>query len=397
MKFRKPYRILQLIYQRFRQALRVFFVLRTPVWILWGQETSTKDNLTVLYAGGNLTKNYLSNLLFAPPYGETYLGWKWCWKLSRIIKQMGSDCSLVAREVSQPLCPLFQKKNSFYIPLWVRGEIDIPDEKAEIFKNETLKSDLRKIRKNNFSFDVTSELSHLENFYWNMYIPYITKRHGQLGFVMGHEIMEHEFKNCELLLIKKDAGYIAGTLIVYSKQGVRLWSLGIKNGDREHINNGAIGALFYFSYLYLKQKGYKKINLGGSRPFLHDGVLRYKKKWNQKIIYADVRGLLVQPLLNRAGVKGFFLNNPFIFRQKGHLNVALFVESNQLLDDKAFAMILKEYYLPGISKLFIYRYGEGSGATDTTVPAELNENVEIQSAEDLFKPTKKNLNNGNQA
>ena len=385
----KPYHILQLIYRRARETLRVFFAPPTPVWILWGRETSSKDTLKVLYAGGNQTKNYLINLLFDSSCVENYLGRKGIWKLLRIVKQVGGDCSLVAMEVPQNLRTAFREKNQFYIPLWISGEIEILDKKPECFKKETLRSDLRKIEKNNLSFEVTNDLSHLHNFYWNMYYPYITKRHGNVAFVMSYEAMEHKFKKCELLLIKKGSEYIAGILLVYSKQGVRLWSLGIKDGSREYISDGAMGALFYFSYLYLRQKGYKKINLGGSRPFLHDGVLRYKAKWDQKIVRADARGLLVKPLLNSARVKGFFLNNPFIFQQKDCLNVALFVEGTQLLGDKEFSRILKKYYLPGISKIFIYLFGESGGGVRGNVSNDFNKKVEIHSAEDFFKPTTK--------
>ena len=387
----KPYHSLQLIYRRVRETLRVFFAPPTPVWILWGRETSSKDTLKVLYAGGTLTKNYLINLLFDSPCVENYLGRKRIWKLLRSIKQIKGDYSFVALEASQTLRTVFQGKNQFFIPLWISSEIDILDEKPECFKNESLNSDLRRIKKNNLSFEVTKDLSHLRNFYWNMYCPYITKRHGNVAFVMRYEVMEHKFKTCELLLIKKGPEYIAGILLVYSKKGARLWSLGIKDGSREYINDGAVGALFYFSYLYLRQKGYEKINLGKSRPFLHDGVLRYKAKWDQKIIRADAQGLFVKPLLSSPGVKEFFINNPFIFQEKDCLNVALFIEENQLLGDKEFSRILKKYFLPGISKIFIYLFGESAGGVRGNVFLDFAKKVEIHSAEDLFKPTKKRV------
>jgi hypothetical protein len=204
MMLQKPYHILQFIYRRVRETLRVFFAPSTPVWILWGRDTSSKDTFKVLYAGGNQTKNYLINLLFDSSCVENYLGRKWIWKLSRNIKQIGGDCSLVAMEVSETLHTSFREENQFYIPLWISGEIDIVDEKPESFKKKTFKSDLRKIKKNNLSFEVTNDLGHLHNFYWNMYYPYITKRHGNVAFVMSYEVMKHKFKNCELLLIKKE-------------------------------------------------------------------------------------------------------------------------------------------------------------------------------------------------
>ena len=373
------------IYWRVLSKLRAVNFLYLPLWILKGREISTKETLGIIYVGSELNKNYLITLACGSYCEESYLGKKWFWQISKIRKQRGSECSLLIIEIFQPLCILFGKKNCFPIPLWVIGEVDISDSNLEIFKNKSLKSDLRRIRKHRLDFEVTNDLRQLHHFYHNMYLPYITSAHGSRAFIMNYDYLVHEFKKCDLLLTIKAKEYISGLLIHYSRKGARLWAAGIKDGNLDYVNDGGMGALYYFSYLYLKQKGYKKVNFGASRAFLTDGVLQYKRKWRQKIVDADTLSFLVKPLLSTPGLKGFFLNNPFIYTDKNKFKGAVFVTNDQLSSKEDLEKICKSYYLPGISEIFVYRFQENDGETVVTIPAEFSGTITSCSAESVLK------------
>jgi len=279
---------------------------------------------------------------------------------------------------------LFKKRKCFYVPCWIYGEIDISVDDSSLIKSKSLKSDLRKIRKNKLHFELTNELSQFHNFYYNMYLPYITKCHGNRAVIVIYDSMEKEFKNCDLLFVKKGKEYIAGALIAYTKNRAHLRFLGVKEGNSDYVKEGAIGALYYFPVHYLKEKGYKRLRLGGTRAFLKDGVLWYKKKWGLQIIDTHQMGFLIKPLSKTVGAKGFFLNNPFIYMDKTRVNGAIFVESNQSFSKEDFRKMYKSYYLPGISKLFIYRFGKGDSKIREVVPSEFSDKMTICSAESLF-------------
>jgi hypothetical protein len=127
------------------------------------------------------------------------------------------------------------------------------------------------------------------------------------------------------------------------------------------------------------------VNLGGTRPFLKDGVLRYKKKWNQKIVGTSLMGFLIKPLSKTVGMKGFFLNNPFIYVHKNRVNGAIFAEAGQPFSKEDFQKFYKDYYLTGISKLFIYRFEQGHSRISEIVPPEFSDNMIVSSAESLFE------------
>jgi len=366
---------------------RIWMIVNTlilNVWVITGQEILSKQELAIIYIGSEEHKNFLAKLAFGNSYKENYIGITCLWRIFKTVKTHGHFCSLMVAQVPKSTVILFGKKKCFYIPLWVEGEVDISVDIPRLINNESLKSDIRRIKRSKLHFELTHELSQFHNFYYNMYLPYITKAHGNTAIIMKYDSMKKEFKKCDLLFIKKEKEYIAGVLITYTKNVARLWSLGVKDGNLEYIKDGAVGAIFYFSFLHLKEKGFRRVNVGGSRPFYNDGILWYKKKWSQKIVGKHQIGFLIKPLSMTVGIMGFFLNNPFIFVHKNLFNGALFAEAGRSFSREDFQKFYKNYYLTGISKLFIYQFEQVPCGRRQAVPPELSDKITICSADSLF-------------
>lgn len=373
-----------------RLIYRFFNILRLDLWTIMGDEISSGKKLVIFYAGRELDKNFLVRLAFDGTFEENYIGKKWLWQIPHIVKEGEHGCSLIVVEVPNSLRILSRKMKCLYIPSWVNGETDISVDNPSLFKhrNTSLKSDLTKIRRNKLQFEVTNDLYQLHNFFYNMYVPYITKVHSSRSKIMSYDYVKREFRKGglfnDLLLIKEHEEYIAGVLLHYKKNRAKLSTLGVKEGNLDYVKDGAIGALFYFSVQYLAEKGATRIDFGGSRPFLKDGVLRYKRKWNQKISDKKEIGFLIKMVSKTEAVKGFFLNNPFIFEDKTGLNGAVFVESDQSLSKGDFVRIYKDYYLNGLSKLVIYQFGQTIGEIKDIILPELSNKITVRSAESIF-------------
>ncbi|MFC1792032.1 WecB/TagA/CpsF family glycosyltransferase [Planctomycetota bacterium] len=369
---------------------RLFNVLRLDLWAIVGDEISSGQKLAIIYAGHDLDKNFLVRLAFDGASEEHYIGKKWLWQIPQTVKKDDRDCSLAVVEVPNSFRALSEKMKCLYIPSWVNGETDISVDNPLLFKhkNTSLKSDLNKLRKNKLQFEVTNDLSELHNFYYNMYLPYISKVHGSTSKIMSYDYVKREFRKGglfnDLLLIKEQEEYIAGVLLHYKKNRAKLSTLGVKDGRLDYVKGGAIGAICYFSVQYLSEKGFTRIDFGGSRSFLKDGVLRFKRKWNQKISNKKEIGFLIKMISKTEAVKGFFLNNPFIYEDKMGLNGAIFVPGDQFLSKDAFAKIYKDYYIPGLSKLVIYRFGKTANTTLGIVPHEYSEKIIMCSAETIL-------------
>lgn len=361
---------------------RLFRQIRPDVWILSGEEQSSRIPLAVLCSAHNWGRSYLAGLIFGASFQEEYLGRAWLWNVSKMSKKTDRSCSLMLVQVSESLSRLLGKDNWFYIPGWVVGEVDIPPAPV-VMNSESVKSDLRRIRKNELQFEVTREIQCFDDFYYHMYVPYITGSHGSSAYVMPYKVMRKRFRNCDLLLVEKQDQQIAGILIEYSKRGARLWSLGVLDGDPKYLKDGVVGALFHFSLLYLEGKGFSKVGFGLSKAFLRDGVLKYKRKWAQKIVGVSRDGFALKILSQTAAARSFLRHNPFMFKNCGSIHAAVFLDEETLVTPQELERIKIEYSHPGLSRLFVYLPHPSDAVKQDVVPAELSGQVVLRSLEDV--------------
>ena len=361
---------------------RLFLNLRIDLWLVTGDEPTSRKPMSILCAAKDTKHlNYLLGLAFGASFRERYLGRAWLWRIPKVVAEMAQDCSLMIVQVPKSRFKLLRSSNWFYIPCWVVGEIDIPRDPT-VTKDSSLKSDFRRIRKNSLRYEVTRDPQRFDDFYHNMYVPQTTKAHGSSAYIISYEYMRAEFQNCDLLLVTKQEKHIAGILIAYEKSGPRLWSLGVRDSNPEYIKDGAVGALFYFSISYLHEKGFTKVEFGRSRPFLRDGVLRYKRKWDQRIVGTSPNWLALKILSYPDAVKVFLQQNPFIFENRGSLNGAVFVDEENSLTAEDFEKIDKQHLHDGLSKLFIYSLQQGDPVKQNNVPSNLAERIVLRSAKD---------------
>ena len=361
----------------------IFFQLRLELWIATGNERTSRMPLSIMYAANDDTnRNYLLGLVFGASFRESGLGRTWLWQIPKVVADRGQDCSLMIVQVRTSHRKLLGSRNWFFIPNWVFGQVDIPRDPT-VTKDSSLKSDLRRIRKNSLQFEVTQDPQHFDDFYYNMYVPHINKAHGSSAYINSYKYMKGEFHNCDLLLVTKQGKRIAGVLIAYDKTGARLWSLGIRDSNPEYIKDGAVGALFYFSLCYLRERGFTKVNFGQSRAFLSDGVLQYKKKWSQRIVGTSRQGFALKVLSYTGAAKAFLQENPFIFESQGILNGAVFVDVDKPLSSKDFKKVDKKYFHSGLAKIIMYRLPHGDTVNQESVPPELSERIALRCLKDI--------------
>ena len=234
---------------------------------------------------------------------------------------------------------------------------------------------MRRVRSRRLTYEITRDPQKFDDFYYNMHVPYITKTFGKCAYLLPYKVLREEFESSDLILIKSGEQAIAGQLIWYCGDGPFLESMGIRDGDKEHVKNGASCALYHYAMEYLHEKGDPKAIVGWSRPFLHNGVLNFKRKWSQVITYSGRWGFAMRVLLPTAAVKSFLRNNPFIFKRRGLLYAAVFVDADKSLSTEDIAQITRDYFHAGLRGVKIYRLLSQNAALPTPVAAELPEHV----------------------
>ena len=313
-------------------------MLKFDVWSISSKHHSD-EYIRALYIGkGNeIDKNYFRSLIFTENYDENYLGKVWVWSLIYYFWRFGKSHDLIIVKTNMKICNLFKSKKRFVIPVWISCEVDLDsDLRSQSISKHTFKNNVRKIKKSNFGYTITKDPLDFNFFYNNMYLPYLSNRHGNLGLEISLEIMRKSFENGELLLITDGEDIIAGVLLDYKvMDGIpRTTQLGVLNGDFHYVKKGAIIAIYYYTIEYLRKKEHKKLSLGVVRPFINDGLLNQKLSWGAKIVCETQIAFLLCILSQKKCHKTFLLNNPFIYKDRNGLSLATFSKGNSKEDKK---------------------------------------------------------------
>jgi hypothetical protein len=309
-------------------------IKREILWDVWSYstKTQTEECITALFIGGSeIEKNYFCHLIFDENFDATYLGRIWFWELFFCFYKLKDKYDMVAVHSITQICNIFNSNGNFVIPSWVCCEMDLCcDVGQSCISKRTLKSNLKKIEQGIFCYSVTKNLKKFDHFYYCMYLPYVSSRHGDTAYTFSYAEMKRSFLNGELLLIIYKEKAVAGIIIDYKrmKNMPRFTILGVLNGDISYLKKGAIIALYYYAMQYLKKEGHKKVSLGTTRPFFSDGVLHFKLNWGAKIVYGSSHSFL----LSLPTPKHYFCNilsqNPFIYFERNNLCLAKFSSYN---------------------------------------------------------------------
>lgn len=370
-----------------KTVFRLIDISKLDLWILNGEEVNSHQELSIAYAGTEINKNYLIKIAYDNSSKGKYLGRVRLWKIFDVVREKSANCSLMVIALDKLLWKWITKRTYFNVPFWVSSLGDVPADNSSLQESQ-IRSDMRRIRKNKLSFEITHDSCHFDNFYYNMYKPYIVAAHGNRAIIYTYNDIKKEFENGELLLIKKENQYVAGEVLVYKNMQAGGKFVGVKDGDFNYVKEGAIAALYYFEAHRLKQKGYRKVDFGLSRPFLKDGVLRYKRKWGGYQIASspEVDGAYyVEPLANTPGLRAFLVNNPFVFIDKGRINAAVFVDCERGFCQEEVARIYQDYYFEGMSKLCIYQFGNSGKLAQRISTLQFPDGIRFYSAEKLFE------------
>jgi hypothetical protein len=294
-------------------------------------------------------------------------------------------CSLIVLSSAEfKLSSVRRSGTWFMIPVWVRGTIALPLA-PQILRGNSLTDDLRRLKKNQFEYEVTRDPARLDDFYHQLYVPYIRKAHGNAAHIQSYdEACRHSF-DWELLLVRKKNGGqdLAGITILYEPARPRLVTIGIRSDGEDYVQQGVAGALYHFSFRHLAARGFAEVSTGGSRAFLRDGVLNYKKKMGQALTSTSWNSIALKVTALTPATKSFLQSNPFIHEAGGKLFAAFFTDSP--LTPESLRKFDKEFYHPGLERLVVYSFRPDETLHADALPPDLAQRWEIRSAHELLE------------
>lgn len=349
----------------FATYLRTAWRLVLPVYVLEGTSPSGSAR-SFCYAGTcEYTRHYWAQRVFA---GDSFrvhrLGRHPFWRVRRLVADSGLDCDLVLTETTPWLAKALARDGGFLTGRWVHLTIDTTEAPDRLWRKSDRTNDiLRRLRKHDLHFETSRDPEALRDFYHNMHLPYICQRYEKEADLCDFKTAQTFLKHGELFLAVKDGVRVAGSLAEYSRRhGARLCILGIRDAKTEYLRMGVIGGLYFYALNAVRKKGYRFINIGGTRPILTDGLTNYKLSMNAEIVPRAPKlkfCLWVSWPQDSPRLRDFLVRNPFVHFPRGHRpHRALFLDADSLKDRGDFEKAYWGSHCPGVTQTDVYVYGD---------------------------------------
>lgn len=190
-------------------------------------------------------------------------------------------------------------------PDFIVLEIPLPQTLEEYLKSVTndARNNLKKIKKIGFTCSVSNDKDWVESFYDDYYLPTMIDRHSEDAAVIPKSEMISTINNAgaEFVKLFLDGICVAAALTRFQNEKYYCEKIGYLNGDISLLEKGIVTAIYQFRIQRAFELGCKSIVLGGTPPFLENGVLKYKAKWQARFcpdLYFTENYLLLNPANN---------------------------------------------------------------------------------------------------
>ena len=345
--------IMELIISRF------FFLINfisLPVYQVRGNEKNSGKNLSILFVGEELSLIYISNLLFKNKINKKKIDQIFVWRVNKYLKNHSKEADIIIINTDRFFSRFIEKNCQFIIPEWVSLLLDTSGSLEDIESgfSRGARTDVKRIKKMNYSYEVSNDPEKLLFFYNRMFLPYISTKHGEEIHNSYYKYIKTLLDRVSVLLVKDGDKFVCGGLIESKGKKAQLPSMGILDGEMKYLIRGASAALFYFHIISAKKNGINLLNYGDARPFVNDGGFQFKRKWGMKVVVSRFQFGLFGIKLNNLNenVLSFLKNNPFMYLDKNMLKCYI-IEDKRILNSKDVYRLFKSHHSKGVSELCI--------------------------------------------
>ena len=336
---------------------QLVFKRRFVAKIITGRGVNSDQILSLFYLGKGHDEAYLKSLLFSDIESEEHVG-NYPFICLPFLRRLGrGKCAVTVYDCPIHLTWIFKSKGCFVIPSRVEHQIDLTGEWQDVvarFRKNTRKTDLRKIRKYAYQYSLTQDVDEIQHFYDYMHKPYLQQRFGDTVIFADRDYLIEIAKHNALLKIELDGVTVSAAVLYYDDNWLEWLWIGLSDTAISDLNKGASSALYYYSIMHAHEKKYPLIKLQDSRPFLNDGIYRYKRKWGGHLVkWSDNDNNLVAIFdFNLPAVRNWLSENPFLSEIDGGFVANVFRsdsnENDSILKD------ISKWIIPGISEVRVY-------------------------------------------
>ncbi|MFI5360405.1 MAG: hypothetical protein ACHQ49_00425 [Elusimicrobiota bacterium] len=304
---------------------------RCDAWILSGTERHGGEPLVIGFCGKESTKHYLAKKMFAGAWREESLGRTWLRSAFAAALRSSKTAALFVSEIPRTQQRIFRPPASTILPGWTRMDVSLADD-AVLWSTQKFRNTRSLVGRFGLTCEATVSGDAFDDFYLDVYLPYIAARHEGAALRYPHPSARKDFlENArELLVVKRGDDRLGGVVLGYAGGQARFWQMGLNAAIGTELMNIASDALYYFMFAHVRAKGLPDLHMGYSRAFLSDGVMEYKRRWGAKLVDECRPGerWALRIIRETAALKSFLRHNPFVaVDRSGRLRLHGFVET----------------------------------------------------------------------
>lgn len=203
------------------------------------------------------------------------------WRLQQWVDAWQPQADLTAIGIDRLSARIFLEHRSYLaVPQWVSTWMHVPPDSASFERQHPrAESDFRRVRKQGFESSLSHVAEDFDTFYDQFYEPYLKLRHTAGSPMAPRWMLRVVFRLGGVQWVTRQGVRMAADLVIREGRDYVPVVSGLHNGREELRRSGALVALYVHAPQHARALGCTRILLGGCKPSLHDGVLRYKSKW----------------------------------------------------------------------------------------------------------------------
>jgi hypothetical protein len=284
--------------------------------------------------------------------------WLPSWRIKEYLKHntVHGDLAIIenirlTKKISMPAL-------GFDVPRW----FDMKLNPKKYLSLRTRKDTARRIRKYNLNYRIAESTDDFNLFYEKMYKPYIAERHKDAAIFSDFKDFLHAFrkKNSQLIFITQNNVPVAGSIVEYNKNMMKLTGVGVLNGSFEYLKMGVNAATYYYRIQECIDKNIETVHLGGASPIISDGLTQFKLSLGGEAVDANELGkisLWFCPLSTSVGLKNLLTQNPIVHRLGNKLVVSVFIDPKQFDEKSNLLKTIRRYKCSNTDHIIIHCFG----------------------------------------
>lgn len=347
-------------YSIIHRICTILFDIYLPVTLFNENRKHGNPELTLLIAGKGDVSPFLLDRMCDLETKTTKQGRKLIWKISSMCN---SQVNAIFIEADRCFSRFLSSRGFVAVPEWVLFTMDISMTAEEIIRRwkRRAKRNLRLIKRYKYEYEVNCDRKKLYFFYHNMFLPYIGERFRNLCLLASFGYMENLLQNGVLLLVKRGNEFVSGVLIATTTSIPIVAFLGVKDGREDYVKQGAISALYYYTILWAKERGFTEMDFGHCRPILNDGILLYKRRLGMGIHRSSRkhRILYISIVKLNSYLEQFLIDNPLIYDDQGKLKGLVFFQERDQPTLQEIEDLKRKYYIPGLEGFTVVSNDKG--------------------------------------